>query len=109
VYDSPAASWRGGQLLSSGGGTSTVRLQAEAHIIRTVTCATSLIPVDAQAIGTPLACRVSLSDYSILEVVGSFSPDPGPRNDAADIAKGIFHVGAVPRSITGEPTIWWRE
>jgi hypothetical protein len=104
-----AQKYRGGQIQSIVGGTTTIKLLAEANIVRTKTCATSLVPADAQSIGCPVCCRLTGPDadnYVIAEVLGSTFADP-PLNNAASVAKGEFRPGIVPRSLTGEPLTFW--
>jgi hypothetical protein len=110
VLDLPTAAWRGAQITSIVGGTTTVKMLAEANIIRTLTCATSLIPAGAQSVGCPIACRVTgggADSYVIAEVIGSsFGPD-APTNNAASVAAGRFSPGIIPRDLTQEPLTWW--
>jgi hypothetical protein len=99
VHDRDGAHWRGAVINSIVGGTITVSMLAEAHMVRTKTCSTALVPADAQVIGCPIACRVTgtgADDYTIAEVVGSYARPGSP-------------YGVIPRSITGEPETWWEE
>jgi hypothetical protein len=109
VFDG-ADLWRGAQITSIVGGTTTVKMLAEQNITRVLTCNTSLVPAGAQSIGCPIACRVTgggAASYVIAEVIGSsFGPD-APRDNAASVARGEFHPGIVPRDITQEPLTWW--
>jgi hypothetical protein len=51
----------------------------------------------------PRHWRVALT-YSIQEIRGSRFGNGGPGTDQAGaIARGQYHFGVVPRSITGEP------
>jgi len=104
--------WRGGQVWTLDGATSTIKLLAEAHIVRMKTVTTSLIPVDAQSIGCPVACRVDgdgADTYTIAEVVGSAFGADAPRDNARSVAAGTFSPGIIPRHIHGEPRLWWSE
>jgi hypothetical protein len=96
--------WRGGQITQIAGGTTTIKLMAEANMVRTKTCATSLVPVDAQSVRCPVACRVTgtgADDYVIVEVIGSsFGANGAPRS-------GDWAPGIIPRSITLEPLTYW--
>lgn len=101
VLDRGTDHWRGGYITSptAGGGLTAITMLAEAHMTRTKTCATALIPAGALSLNCPVACRVTGNDadsYVIAEVRGSFTPDLSP-------------FGVVPRSITGEPETWWEE
>jgi len=83
VYDG-ADLWRGGQVWAIAGGTSTIRLLAEANMVRDKSVATSLIPAGAQTVGCPVCCRVTgggAETYTIVEIIGSsFGPQDGPRD-----------------------------
>jgi hypothetical protein len=90
--------WRGGQVWHIDGDTATIRLQAEAHIVRDKTVARALMPPGA-IVGDACVCRVSgtgADDYTLMEVRPSIFAGGGPGSDQAGaVARGEFHPGVV--------------
>ena len=89
--------WRCGQVWSTNGATSTIRLVADAGFIRNKTVATSLLPTGA-IVGDAVVCRVygkGADDYNITEIHPSvFIDSPGTDQDAC-VGRGIFSPGCV--------------
>lgn len=101
-----AGGWRGALLQSVVGQTATIRVLAEAHIVRVFSGALSDVPTTARAIGDPLVVRLTgsgLADYSLAEIRGStFARADAPRDQAGAVARGEYRYGIVPPDITGE-------
>ena len=113
TFDSDRERWRGAQVISIDGETAQLRMQAEAHIVRDRFVDVALLPDGArQAIGDALACRVTgtcADDYVIVEILGTHfgGRSHGPGTDqAGSVARGDFHPGVIPRSITGESNFY---
>jgi hypothetical protein len=105
VLDRNSEKYRGGMVWQINGGTSVIRLQAEASYVRDKTVSTSLIPVDARSVGCPVVCKVTGNDadsYQVTEVLGgTFNPrDGAPR-------PGVFAPSIIARNITNESETYW--
>ena len=100
--------WRGGQIRSIGA-TATIRMHAEANVVRDYT-GISLALVTGLTVGDPVRCRVSGGyPYSIAEVVFSRAVPSAPSDQAASVARGEYHPGIIEYSFTNEDDFWWRE
>ena len=96
--------WRTGVVWTIVGGTTTIRLMAEQSMRRDKTCATSLLPA-GMVVGHPCACRVTgdgADSYVIVEVVSAVFGSDGPRDHAAAVAAGVFHIPRIPPSVAPE-------
>ncbi len=100
--------WRGGQVWAINGASTTLRLQAEAHINADYTIATALLPTGA-SVGCPIVARVSgasVASYVVEDVRGGvFARGDAPRDEAASVAAGVF----TPSVITPNEGADWGE
>jgi hypothetical protein len=101
-----AADWRGGQIWSISGGTVTIRLMAEAHLVRDYFVASALAP--GVIVGDAVACRVSGTspNYTITDVRAARFAGSGPVDQAASVAVGTFTPGHVDYGLTSESEYW---
>jgi hypothetical protein len=109
VWDAADGStrWRGGQI-NSLGATATIKLHAEANIVRTYSGVSNSLLPSGVIVGDAVMCRVTGSyPYTIAEIRASRFAPGAPSDQAGGVARGEFWPGIVPYELSNEKGYWW--